>query len=42
MNPKMIVTVNDEEEIECDAVVFAVGISAAQRLLSACPLAAAL
>jgi uncharacterized protein with NAD-binding domain and iron-sulfur cluster len=34
---KMIVTVNDEEEIECDAVVFAVGISAAQRLLSACP-----
>jgi NADH dehydrogenase FAD-containing subunit len=24
----MIVTVNDEEEIECDAVVFAVGISA--------------
>jgi hypothetical protein len=26
-----------DEEIECDAVVFAVGISAAQRLLSACP-----
>lgn len=34
---KLIVTVNDEEEIECDAVVFAVGISAAKRLLSACP-----
>jgi uncharacterized protein with NAD-binding domain and iron-sulfur cluster len=34
---KLIVTVNDEEEIECDAVVFAVGISAAQRLISACP-----
>jgi hypothetical protein len=32
---KMIVTVNDEEEIECDAVVFAVGNKCSQRLLSA-------
>ena len=28
---------NEQEEIECDAVVFAIGITAAQRLVSSCP-----
>jgi uncharacterized protein with NAD-binding domain and iron-sulfur cluster len=34
---KFIVSINNGEKIECDAVVFAVGITAAQRLLAACP-----
>jgi uncharacterized protein with NAD-binding domain and iron-sulfur cluster len=34
---KFSVTINEKETIECDAVVLAVGITAAKRLLTTCP-----